>query len=61
MANNVSHIVRDDKLIITVDLKQQGTPSRAGKVMLVGSAAWVPIAYGDRAGLTYSINVMAPR
>jgi hypothetical protein len=61
--HNVTHEVKGDKLIITVDISQSAItaapPSSSGKTKLVGTtggAVSVPCKY---ASLTFAINVMA--
>jgi ATP-dependent protease Clp ATPase subunit len=63
--HNVTHEVRGDKLVVTIDISQSSInaapPSSSGKTHLVattGGAVSVPCKY---AGPTYAINVMAKK
>lgn len=53
--------VSSDKLVLTIDLNQQGRPSGTGKTILVSTSnGSVPIAYDKRPGLKISWNLMVP-
>lgn len=58
--HNVSHEVKGDKLLITVDISaatvSAAPRSASGKTKLVGSTGG---AVSIQGGLTYSLNIMA--
>lgn len=58
---NVNLKVEGDKLVIEVDLKRKGRPSKTGKTLLVASTAGAAaIDYPGREGVKVALNVMAP-
>jgi hypothetical protein len=64
--HNVSHEVKGDKLIITIDVSQQSIdaapPSSSGKTHLVGTTGGaVSVPTKHALGLTFAINVMAKK
>jgi hypothetical protein len=53
--------VTGDKLVITLDLTEEGRPSGTGRTLLVSSSnGSVPINYGKRPGMKISWNLMVP-
>ncbi len=58
--DNVTMDVKDDKLLITVDLKAKGTPSSTGKTLLIASTRGaVPLADHPRQ-VKVALNVTVP-
>lgn len=66
MSHNVSHEVKGDKLIITVDVSAKtiasAPPSSSGKTSLVGTTGGaVNIAAPNGKPVSFALNVMAKR
>jgi hypothetical protein len=64
--HNVTHEVRGDKLVITIDIGAQAIqaapPSSSGKTYLVGTTGGtVSVPTKHASALTFAINVMAKR
>jgi hypothetical protein len=63
--HNVSHEIKGDKLIITIDVGPQAIkaapPSSSGKTMLVGTTGGAVAVDVRGASVTFAINVMAKR
>lgn len=65
MANNVTHEIKANKLIVIIDISpkacEAAPSSMSGKTNLVGSSGSIKIPGPAGWALTYSINVMGKR
>lgn len=60
IGNNVTAEVKDDKLVLTVDLSVDGAESKSGKSVVLGSTQGnKKVPYGD-GEVTIGLNVYKP-
>lgn len=59
---NVDAVVKAGKLVLTVDLSANGTPSRSGKSVVIGTTRGsVQVDVGDGQAVTVGLNVYRAR